>query len=599
MNPNTKTAALRDPRPDPRTKLASAPIVKILFAAAGSLACVIVACQTRRYFDPGLARASVDAAHQQWRNANATIDPGAATARGDHRFDHELEAPTRERVAAFVDSLRHAKADLEQYWSDEIRGDSAADRMLILRRIDSDLIAFDQLRLHERDLAWSTQVALRALLSLEESPDLASETRGTALVSRMRALPKYFQGVRDTSRLPWQVQAELAVSVAEFLKDHLESTAARPELQTDVGKAAVAVAREAAQAHHEWLEQRVTIGPQGHHRMQRNLFDALVKAESGLDINANTISELAQAELEGARKKFEALAVAAMPQKEADVDRAISAALRTIAADRPLDAQTLETLSKQAAAETLAFAMQSKIVTIPEKLRVTTIVGRGPGPEGGLSEVETFFSGGSRVTNAIVRVSAPIPVLPAAGQEEWLSALSPARLRIVALTDGAPGEAVLHTNLNSNGSQVRRDIASQGFERGWGPYARRLAIDAGYGANDPAIALASASADVVIAARALCAAKMHAGSMTVADARELFRRQAYLPGEVATIEARRCAADPCVVFELVGRLEIERLVREIQTARNVPALAARDRLLKTGALPFDTLRDLLFTTRSE
>jgi uncharacterized protein (DUF885 family) len=204
----------------------------------------------------------------------------------------------------------------------------------------------------------------------------------------------------------------------------------------------------------------------------------------------------------------------------------------------------------------------------------------------------------SKIVEATIHFAGPTAILPAAAQEEWLSALSPVRLRMLALREGVPGIALERAVRAGNPSPMRRDIACEAFERGWGDYARRVALASGFGARDPLTAAAAAAADLAVAARAICASRIHAGSMTVSDARELFRRQALMPGEVASLEARRCATDPCVALELVGRIEIEKLVAELQSKKGFSAVAARDRLLRTGALPFDALRTLLLETGS-
>jgi hypothetical protein len=338
--------------------------------------------------------------------------------------------------------------------------------------------------------------------------------------------------------------------------------------------------------------------------VNRVLFEALLKAESGLDIDASRVAEAAQSELEGARRKFEAQALTLLKTtdpkaSDEDLERAVSAALRAIAADRPLDAHTLDALSRQATSETLAFARTAGLVTIPESLRVSTAVERGAVDGGALAASDAFFSPRTRVTTAVVKVSTPTAVLPAAAQEEWLSALSPSRLRILALAEGAPGLAVLRAAQSQNRSHIRRKLGCQGVDRGWADYARRIAVDAGYGANDTSVKLAGLSMDMVVAARALCAARIHAGTMTVTEARETFRRQALLPGEVANLEARRCASDPLVALELVGRKELERLVADVGAKRSLTLAGARDRILNTGPLPFETLRLVLLPARAD
>lgn len=569
-----------------------------LVLALGAVGILDTACRGKRYFDPSLARASVESAFLQWSNANAVLDPGAATARGDHRTDRSLEPPTRERVASVVDTLRGAKNDLNAYWSEQAQADAQADHDLIVGRIDADLIAFDQLRIHERDLAWSAGVAHRALTSIEEAPDLTDPERVAALSARMRALPAYFSGVREVCRMPWHVQIEHAVLVTEALRDYVDSDPlSRFGDSSEDAARARDFAREAAKEHLEWLQQRLTLGPEGHHRVHRVLFEALLRAESGLDIDAPSVAEAAQAELEGARKRFEAAALAYRtarePREPEDAERAVALALRAVAADRPLDGSTLKALAKSAVAKALAFSKSAALLTVPESLHVDASTVLGATDSGALAAAGSTFSERSRTTRAVVKVSTPIAVLPAAAREEWFSALSPARLQVLALAEGSPGLALLRSVQFQNASRIRRSIGCQGFDRGWSDYARRIAVEAGFGHDDPTVELASRSMDMLVAARALCAARIHAGSMTLTEAAEIFRRQAWCPPEVALLEARLCAIDPLVALQLVGRREVERLVADVASRRGMGAPGARDRILRTGSLPFPSLRRIL------
>lgn len=561
-------------------------------------ACLVLAAapackQPRKFADPSLARASVDAVCQHWRNASAALDPGAATARGDHRFDAELEPPTEDRVRHHVEAMRRSKEDLAEYWSDRVATDVDADRRLIEGRIDAELLLFETLRVHERDLAWSAEVAMRALSSLEQCPDLPAADRGAAFVARARKLPAYLEGVRKTARNPWQTQAEVAAQVAASLESYLGGNVAeRLGLAANDAKDAIATAREAARAHCDWVQQRVTLGPAGHHRVSRENFDALVRFESGLGADASAIAEVAQAELEGARRRFASAAAVAFP-RAGTPEEAVAAATKALAADRALDAAALLAIADEAAREAYSFCKANLVVTVPDGLRVTPAVGVGTMGTGALATVESSFGSRTQVAEAVMRLAAPIHYLPAAAQEEWLSGLSPLRVRMLALSQGVPGVALERAVRAHNPAPSRRDVSCEGYERGWGDYARRVALEAGFGQTDPMMPVVSAATDLVVAARALCAARIHAGSMTVAEAREVFRRQAYLPGEVAGIEARRCASDPLVALELLGRIEFEKIVRELQGQRGISAVAARDRVLNTGALPFDALRTVL------
>src|SRR5262245_52001474 len=163
------------------------------------------------YRTPSATRTAVLAAHARVRDAVASLDPGTATARGDHRFDAELRPPTRERVAESVEILDRVLDDLDEVRYGPMDPQVDADYAVVRARAEMARLDLGTLKIVERNASWSVGVALRSVVSLMESPDLDDVARQKALVARLKAMPEFFEESRRVIKFARRVDTEIAI----------------------------------------------------------------------------------------------------------------------------------------------------------------------------------------------------------------------------------------------------------------------------------------------------------------------------------------------------------------------------------------------------
>lgn len=571
------------------------PFSSAMLIALGGLAVAPACKQMEPWRDPSISRASIDSAWMRWRNAISALDPGGATARGDHRFDSLLEPPVRSRVAFSVGLLKQAREELTSLASLNLAPEVEADRLLLLHRVNADLVLLDAAKAPARDLLWSVRNVARALASLEMSPDLNDADRVAALTARLGAVRSYFAGVRETAQSPSQLHCEQALEAIESLLSYVASDVPSRFAAVASGDAFVQAAtdaRAAIEEHRAWLAERVTTGPDGHHRLGRDRFEALVRAETGLDsITASQIADFGEAELEGARARLLVLAAQCIPAVDSP-EEAARQAFMTLDSTGAVDRETFAPMPASAIerARNAAVAVLGSEPSVSVEARDASAAPRlGSALAVGVTAV------GASGVRAVFVPTLPFDRLGTGGRRAWYSTLAPARLEVRALADLVPGRASLVAARARSSSAVRRDVALAGFELGWGDMVRRAVA-----ANQPAIdtadaaarltALAHASEDVLVALRAIAAPRIHAATMSVAEATELFRRRGFLDAGTAQREAVRCATDPLVALELVGRRELEDIIAELKTTKSLSAPVVRSLILQKGSLPLSVLR---------
>ncbi|MBI3819363.1 MAG: DUF885 family protein [Planctomycetes bacterium] len=564
------------------------PIIKT-FAASGVVVFAISCAATPPWRDPVASGGSVETALVEWRDAAGAMDPGAATARGDHRFDSQLDPTTPQFIARVRELLNRAKQDLDALEGIDLSPNAAADRALLLLRVEADLLAIDKIRPFERDPLWTLQIVSRALTSIENCPDLAPAERIAAFTNRLAGIPAYLQQSRAGMYSPSQVHAETALELVDALDSYLAEGDLGQRLQSNANVAFaenINSARAAVESHRKWLLGVVAVAPGGwHHRMGRANFSAFVHAESGLSMSAEQIAELGERELEGARKQFLIYAKAACPQA-ATPDDAANAALARVSDTRAIDGAGLQPIGKNAIDEARELSAGGAFATYPSGFAVTANASRarhGSALTGGEICI------GKNASNATFEVAAPLDRMGIGDRTSWFSTLTPLRLRLAALEELAPGKGLARAARAQNSSAIRRDVALAAWDLGWGDYARRNAAEP----METLEQVVMAHEDMLVAMRAIAAARIHGGSMSISEATDLFRRRCFLDGAVATREARRCAVEPSLALELVGRVEIEEIVDQLHQRKALSRMTINNLLLQKGALPLPVLRSLV------
>ncbi|MFJ5549802.1 DUF885 family protein [Streptomyces sp. NPDC093225] len=143
------------------------------------------------------------------------------------------------------------------------------------------------------------------------------------------------------------------------------------------------------------------------------------------------------------------------------------------------------------------------------------------------------------------RVSLPGDGWPESERTQWLATgFNRTLMPNMAVHEVAPGHASHGLALRRAPSAVRRTLHSEAFVEGWAHYCEELALEQGFRAGDPRVAVAVAQDALRRVTRFACAIGLHTGAMTVADAAARFTADVSLAGPAARHEAQRGLFDP-------------------------------------------------------
>ena len=156
-------------------------------------------------------------------------------------------------------------------------------------------------------------------------------------------------------------------------------------------------------------------------------------------------------------------------------------------------------------------------------------------------------------------ITPPEESWPEQEKEEWLEVFSDTTLPGITLHEVAPGHFSHGRAMRRLTSPVRSFVVSSAFVEGWAHYTEEMAIEEGFGADDPRIAIGVWLEALVRVTRLACAIGVHTAGMTVEQASQRFEADTHLSGPAALSEARRATFDPTYGRYTWGKLEILKL----------------------------------------
>jgi uncharacterized protein (DUF885 family) len=471
-------------------------------------------------------------------DAFVELEPVAATSIGDHRHDGrwpDLTPAGRKRRLAFIDDWSANFSALEPA---DLTADEIIDRDLVIGELEA--WRFDETELREdawNPLEWVYLLGngIFPLLAREYAP-LAD--RLTSVAARLETLHEATDAAALTlvgagSRRPvGRFQTENALDqlpgISELIDDALaeaEHAAAddkrvaslRPRLT-----AAAETAREALAAFERQLRETVLPSSEGEARLGPDLFAR--KMRHSLRSDALTPERiLAAAEREFGAIRAEMVRIArdlwptwrpseSSPRDEADLVRGV---LDAIAGEHQEPGDLLD-FCREENARIEAFCAERDLIGIvddPLDIRWTPLFLRSqggamliaPGPlDKGLA---TFFA----IT--------PIPGDWTPEQREsYLREDNDRMLRLLTIHEAVPGHYLQGVYANRTASLPRSIFGSGLFHEGWAVYVTQVMMDAGYGAEDPALRLVHWKFYLRSVTNAIIDARIHTGGMTENEA---------------------------------------------------------------------------------
>jgi uncharacterized protein (DUF885 family) len=533
--------------------------------------------------------------------------PVHATEAGNHEHDHRwpdlTDAGATERVAWLADARSRIEAAEATGRDDEI------DRRVLLAQVEA--LRFDEEELDE--LSWSPIVysyllggGLFGLLSREFAP---VEERLASAAGRMEGIPAVLDAARDnlTSGRGRSVSAfhvEKAVKtmpgVADLCRTALEMASdTEPQLRERVG-AAAAPALAAVEAFTTWMSDDLQPTADGDFRLGRELYERkfhhMLKATvtpAELESRAATAYDEVRAEMLKLARELWPAWIGDEPMPD-DGDAATRRVLDAIAVDHPKPDELLD--SCRAENERIEAFIRERdliglaedplqIIWTPPFLRAfggAMLIPPGPLDRG----LDSFFA-----------ITPPPDEWTDEQVESFLREYNARQLRLLTIHEAVPGHYLQLAWSNRCDSLPRSVFASGVFAEGWAVYVTQVMIDAGYGADDPALRLNHWKYFLRAVTNTLMDIRIHTGDMSEDEAMAMMVDGGFQERSEATEKwsrARLSSTQLCEYY--LGSVEMTELEREARrrTGDGFVWRPFLESVISHGTPPMPVIRDILY-----
>jgi uncharacterized protein (DUF885 family) len=565
------------------------PILRqILHAGALLVAAVLIA--------PRITHGASSAADAEFRSLVAQfidsemrLNPEAATEDGDHRFDDRLSDLSLPGIRAKIRHARDWKARFAGLRT-ALSAANEADREWLVAQLDGELLWNEEVKSYRSDPgAYMPTSAIYSLIKRDFGP---LRERMLSVTARERAALANLQNARrnldsaSTSKVAIDITLEQMPATIGFFRNDVVlafSTLPNDDAKRDFMRANDQLIG-AITGYQQWLTAfrvkaagGIRLGPHAFRRMLAD--DDMVYTPTG------RLAEMGRRELARLQVQFKQTAALI------DRHRPAEEVYRSLSSRHPQPAQLIPTVSA-GLGEIRAFVIEHHIATIPSAqqplvretppfARATTFASMDtPGP------LEKHAS------EAYFYVTLPDPSWPPKRVEQLLEFFSGPAISDTSTHEVYPGHFVQFLDNRDNPDLVRSLYYSGANVEGWAFYCEQMMLDEGLHGDAPEYRLAQLQLALQRVCRYLVAIAMHTGSMTMAQAGEFFRVNAYMTPNNAMVEALRGTQDPGYLRYQLGKFMILKLRADVRRKQGAAFELGKfhDAFLAQGGLPIRLIR---------
>ena len=533
--------------------------------------------------------------------------PTNATDAGNHEHDDRwpdlTDAGSAERVA-WLSEIRD-----RLYGLDALSRDEQIDRRVLLGVIDE--LRFDEEELDEP--SWSPIFysylfggGLFALLSREFAP---LEQRLASAAGRMEGIPAALDAARANltsgrGRAVAGFHTEKAIDtmpgVSDLCRTAVEMADGVDEVVRGRVHRASRVATEAVDAFVTWLRGELLRTADGDFRLGRELYERKFTHRLKATITPQELEARAAATYDEVRAKMLRIARELWPAwignepMPQDGDLLTRRVLDAIAVEHPTadelldfcraEHRRIEDFIRQR--DLIGLAEEPlQIIWTPPFLRAfggAMLIPPGPLDKG----LDSFFA-----------ITPPPDDWTDEQVTSFLREYNSRSLRILTIHEAVPGHYLQLAWSNRCDSLARAVFGSGVFAEGWAVYVTQVMIDAGYGADDPALLMAHWKYFLRACTNTLMDIRIHTGTMTEEEAMSMMVDGGFQERSEASEKWNRARLSSTQLCEYyLGGVEMTELEREARHQAG-GAFAWRPHLesvVSHGTPPMPVIRDILF-----
>ena len=533
--------------------------------------------------------------------------PVHATEAGNHEHDDRwpdlTDAGTAERVAW----LAETRARLEA--ADGLSREDEIDRQVLLGTIDE--LRFDEEELDEP--SWSPITysyllggGLFGLLSREYAPVAA---RLESAAGRMERIPALLDAARQNltsgrGRAVSGFHVEKAIAtmpgVSDLCRTALEMAEDADETVKDRVTVAAGPAIQAVDAFVAWLRDELLPHADGDFRLGRDLYERKFRHRLKATITPGELERRAAATYDEVRGEMLRIARELWPSwigdepMPDDPNALTRRVLDAIATDHPKADELLDYCRAEHRRieefirdhDLIGLADEPlQIIWTPPFLRAfggAMLIPPGPLDKG----LDSFFA-----------ITPPPPDWTDEQVESMLRENNSRSLRILTIHEAVPGHYLQLAWSNQCDSLPRAAFASGVFAEGWAVYVTQVMMDAGYGADDPALLLSHWKYFLRAVTNTLMDVRIHTGTMTEEEAMTMMVDGGFQEQSEASEKwsrARLSSTQLCEYY--LGSVEMSQLEREARR-RAGDGFTWRpflESVVSHGTPPMPVIRDILY-----
>ena len=536
--------------------------------------------------------------------------PSRGTQAGRHEFDARLETLTAAELSAW---LAFNQAIGESASTTLASGPSFDDRVdldLLERQIKReryDLVTRDRPR---RDpLFWSTPIA-EATIFLLLRPERPLATRFNAARQRVLALPGLAATARasltsgDAARIVPEfatlASGQVRSAAAFYREGFIDAGASLPPAVLDSARAAGLVAAAALDVLAGFFDSLATRAT-GNARLGSD-YPALFALETGIAEPVDSVLAEAERDLEltvtEAARYGRSVWDSVLPGVSPPVDdrQALRLLFGAVAVARDSVVEPYLAYWQSLVPALEAFVRAKDLATLPSDR--TLAVGTSPPYFAGQS-VGGVYGAGPFEPGAVTFLFVPVPSgsAGAAGRASFFADFNRPFTKMIAAHELIPGH-YLQGRLAAHGSRPIRSIFADGvYTEGWGTFAERVMLEAGWGG--PLEWLAHYKKQLENTARAIVDIRVHTKGLD-RDGMVAFVRDRAIQGDqlAHNMWIRTLTTAPQITTYYLGNRQIRSIYLEAKQRPGFVLGRFIDRMMSLGAVPIPHYRRLVLAPKS-
>jgi uncharacterized protein (DUF885 family) len=527
----------------------------------------------------------------EWFAGELSSRPSWATGVGVHAFDTKLDATSRSATLERLARSRSFLVRAQGIEVDHLSPNRRLDQEIFISRMRGIGLDLETVRGWERNPSLYTGVVSGALYGLVKRDFAPINTRLAAVNARLAQVPRVFTDARVNLKNPPHIYTEIAIAqtkgLVTFLRDLL------PQRITEASDAAAratfekrnAAAIAATEAYVKWLETDLLPRSSGDFRLGRATYEKKLQYDEMVSEPADTLLARGYAALADNHRRMIAVA------RRIDSTKTPEQILRDMAAVHPSN-DSLVIVAQAGLDKIRRFIVDRKICTPPANQNLTVIETPVFNRSLSFASMDSPGTYETHANEAYYNVTPVDETWSADKKAEHLGFFNPWQLEIVSVHEAIPGHYYQFRHLQEVPSSVRRLMGSGSNSEGWAHYCEEMAIEQGYGSDDPRYEMAMLNLALQRIGRYIAGLELHVNGWTYEQATEFFIKDCYMARVNAEREARRGTSDPTYLVYTLGKWEIQKLRAEVQARMGDRFVLGEfhDRFLDMGRAPLSVIR---------